>query len=66
MAGDYVEEADCTLELNKSPFASMVPEITGNNTGEALLSRLEDCALLIISARKHPSLYTTEKVYHEK
>jgi hypothetical protein len=43
MAGDYVEEADPALVLFQSPFASMFPEITGNNIGEALLSRLEDC-----------------------
>ena len=35
MVGDYVEEADPALVLIESPFASMVPEIFGNNTGEA-------------------------------
>ena len=35
MLGDYVEEADLALVLYKSPFLSMVPEITGNDTGEA-------------------------------
>ena len=35
MLGVYVDEADSALVLYKSPFASMVPEINGNDTGEA-------------------------------
>jgi hypothetical protein len=31
----YVEEADYSLVLYKSPIASMAPEISGNDIGEA-------------------------------
>ena len=45
----------------------MVPEISGNDIGEAiLLSRLRDCYLLIISARKRPFHLRIESIPWKK